>query len=50
MNLFLFVVKNAYYSFFRWVEDVGKINMSTKWEELQGKLLKNDQIIVELEV
>ena len=32
------------------VEDVGKINMSTKWEELQGKLLKNDQIIVELEV
>ena len=30
--LFLFVVKNAYYNFFRCVKDVGKINMSTERE------------------
>ena len=36
--------------FFRWVEDVRKINMSTEWEELQRKLLENEKIIPELEV
>ena len=36
--------------FFRWVVDVGKINMMIKSEELQGKVLENEQIIAELEV
>ena len=35
--------------FFRYVEDVGKINMLTEWEELQGKVLENEKIIVEWE-
>ena len=35
--------------FFYMREDVGKINLSIEWEELQGKVLENEQIIVELE-
>ena len=39
--LFLFFPKTADYSFFRWVENVGKTNVS-QWEELEGKLLDKE--------
>ena len=40
-------MKNGDYGFFRWEEEIGKINIS--WEELQGKLFKNDKVIAKLE-
>ena len=46
--MFLLFPKTADYDFFRWVEDVGKTNVS-EWEELEGKLLEKETIIAQLE-
>ena len=40
-------MKNGDHGFFRWEEELGRIDVS--WEELQGKLLEKDKMIVELE-
>ena len=40
-------MKNGDCDFFRWEEEVGRINIS--WEELQGKLFEKDKVIAELE-
>ena len=47
--LFLFFPNIADCGFFRWVEDVGKTNVS-RWEELEGKLLEKKRVIAQLEV
>ena len=46
--LFLYFPKNVDCGFFRWVEDVGKTNVS-EWEKLEGKLLEKETIIAQLE-
>ena len=46
--MFLFFPKIVDYGFFRWVEDVGKTNVS-EWEKLEGKLLKKETTIAQLE-
>ena len=46
--MFLLLPKTTYCNFFRWVEDVGKTNVS-EWEELKGKLLEKEIVIVQLE-
>ena len=40
-------MKNGDCDFFRWEEEIGRINIS--WEELQGKLFDKDKVIDELE-
>ena len=40
-------MKNGDCGFFRWEEEVGRINIS--WEELQRKLFEKDKVIVEWE-
>ena len=47
--LFLLFPQTTDCSFFRWVEDVGKTNVS-EWEELEGKLLEKETAIAQLEV
>ena len=46
--LFLFFPKTVDCDFFRWVEDVGKTNVS-EWENLEGKLLEKETVIAQLE-
>ena len=46
--MFLFFSKIANCCFFRWVEDVGKTNVS-EWEKLERKLLEKETVIAHLE-
>ena len=48
MILFLFFPEIADFDFFRWVEDVGKTNVS-EWEKLEGKLLEKVTVVAQLE-
>ena len=43
-------MKNADCGFFRWEEELEKINVSSKWEELRANLLQNEKVIAKLEV
>ena len=41
-------MKNEDYGFFRWEEEVKRINIY--WEELQRKLFEKDKVIAKLEI
>ena len=46
--VFISFPKIVVYGFFRWVEDVGKTNVS-EWEKWEGKLLEKETVIAQLE-